>query len=402
MKTSKIDRLILSNFRSYSDFSVDLDNADNIVICGNNGVGKTNLLEAICQFGSLSSFSPIFRKAKLSDMGNVKIDNLDKWQVFCSIRNDDVNYNLSVQYKYPLKNKNKLSDNLEREASDLDFDGDFQKESAEKLLFINGKKISDKSNIFDYVRMVWLTPFMDRIFTDASSDRRKFFDGLIGSFNPLYFGMLNDYNNALRQRSKLLKTSVKDLSWLDAIESNLAGLGVAIAVARLEFVESINKLLSVSFDGFPKILLRIDGVIENKLIENISALEVEMFFKDLLLKNRSDFEKSSFAFSPGVHRSDFYAFHIVNDIPVSLCSTGEQKLSLLSVIMAYSKMIKLVFNIPPIVLIDEAPAHIDSDKRDLFFAELQKLGSQTFFTGTNKEYFNFLDKFNTKILELSK
>lgn len=402
MKTSKIDRLILSNFRSYSDFSVDLDNADNIVICGNNGVGKTNLLEAICQFGSLSSFSPIFRKAKLSDMGNVKVDNLDKWQVFCSIKNDDVNYNLSVQYKYPLKNKSKLSDNLEKESSDLDFDGDFQKESAEKILFINGKKISDKSNIFDYVRMVWLTPFMDRIFTDASSDRRKFFDGLIGSFNPLYFGMLNDYNNALRQRSKLLKTSVKDLSWLDAIESNLAGLGVAIAVARLEFVEAINKLLSVSFDGFPKILLRIDGVIENKLIENISALEVEMFFKDLLLKNRIDFEKSSFAFSPGVHRSDFYAFHIANDIPVSLCSTGEQKLSLLSVIMAYSKMIKLVFNIPPIVLIDEAPAHIDSDKRDLFFAELQKLGSQTFFTGTNKEYFNFLDKFNTKILELSK
>lgn len=385
MTVSKINQIVLKNFRSYSEYSFDIS-ADNIVIYGKNGIGKTNLIEAICQFGSVSTFSPVFRKAKLFDMGNINIYPLNKWQVYLNINNDEINYDLSVEYTYSKKNNPQVTkdkcDIVEYEVND--------NESSGKKFFINGKKAQVKSDVFDYLRIVWLTPFMDRIFTDSSIDRRRFFDGLIGSFNRMYFDMLNEYNNLLRARSKLLKSQKHDVLWLDSIEKKLSELCIAIAVSRLEFVTEINKMLVSSNRNFPRVLLSVDGMVEDFLQNGKSALEVEILFKDMLFDNRSDFEKSVFACSPGIHRSEFSVFHIKNNLPVAMCSTGEQKLSLLSVILAYANMVKSVFNMNPIIVIDELPAHIDKINLNLFLYELQKLGSQNFFTGTDIDFFSAL------------
>ena len=125
-------------------------------------------------------------------------------------------------------------------------------------------------------------------------------------------------------------------------------------------------------------------------------------FKELLLNNRLDFERSSFACSPGIHRSEFSLFHVKNNLPVSMCSTGEQKLSLLSVILAYANMVKSIFNMNPIIVIDELPAHIDGMNLNLFLHELQKLESQNFFTGTDIDFFTNLKdtRFNSQFILL--
>lgn len=388
MTLSKINQIFLKNFRSYSEYSA-VFNANNIVIYGKNGVGKTNLIEAICQFGSVSSFSPVFRKAKLFDMGNVNINPLYKWQIGLVVNNDGIDYNLTVEYNYSkefepdVNNKNICDINSEDYLT--------ESESKGKKFFINGKKTTVKSDMFDYLRIVWLTPFMDRIFTDSAMDRRRFFDGLIGSFNKMYFNMLNEYNNLLRNRSKLLKSSKYDRLWIDVIEQKLSELCVTIAVYRLEFVTEINKILTSENNLFPKLTLSIYGVIEEILQSGKSAIEAEDYFKKLLFDNRFDFEQSAFACSPGIHRSEFLIFHNDNNLPVSMCSTGEQKLSLLSVILSYANMVKSIFNINPIMVIDEMPAHIDEINLNLFLSELQKLGSQNFFTGTDMEFFDVLN-----------
>ena len=372
-----IKRLVLNNFRSYEKLRIDTNNCKNIIITGDNGAGKTNILESI----SMLSQSGPFRKAKLSQLG--KINSLESvFTISTQIESDDKTYNLGLSYNYTGKQ------NLSDDDDILD----------KHQIIADGNNIP-VSDLQKYIRLIWITPFMDRLFSEATGERRKFLDNLISNFYPFYGIALNQYSNLLKQRAKILKSSHYDEKWLDAIEKEIAEKGVAIAALRIEFEEKLNNILQNSDNAFPKIQISIDGVIEEKL-KTSKSVDVEDFYKKSLRENRELFK---FTFSPpveGVHRSDFSAMNLDKNISADQTSTGEQKLAVISIILSYANMLYLYFNKYPLILIDEAPAHLDDEKIIELFNELEKLPTQVWMTGILKSDFNFFENKNTLFLEI--
>ena len=373
-----IKRLILNNYRSYEKLRIDTELAKNIIITGQNGAGKTNILEAI----SMLSQSGPFRKAKLSQLG--KTDAVSSvFTISSQIESEDDIYNLGLSYNYTDKQQS-------------NFDEEDIIEKRQIVANDNNIAVSDLQN---YIRVIWITPFMDRLFSEATGERRKFLDNLISNFYPFYGVALNQYSNLLKQRAKVLKSHKIDEKWLDAIEAEIVEKGVSIAALRIEFEEKLNNILKNSDNVFPKIQIHIDGIIEEKLKVS-KSVDVEDFYKKSLIENRELFK---FTFSPpveGVHRSDFSAINLDKNITADQTSTGEQKLAVISIILAYANMLYLYFNKYPLILIDEAPAHLDEIKGLELFKELEKLPTQVWMTGISKSDFKFFEDKSSVFIEI--
>lgn len=376
MKKVEVGKIVLNNFRSYTSFKEDFSGYNNIVIHGKNGVGKTNILEGI----SFLSIGSGLRKSKFIDVGNVNVfkkseSDSDSWTVFSEVDfNGDI---IRVGTSYPYLGV---------------------KKSKGRIFSVDGDKLSTHSDILDYVRVVSLVPWMDRIFQDSSSDRRKFFDGFIEQFYRFHNSLLINYSNMMKQRTKLLKKRNWDKDLILVLERGMVEKAIAIAANRISYVAKINKLLE-SVDGLPSVKIVLNGLIENYL-ENNSAVDAEEMFLAELLKNRDEFRDSYSPFVPGVHRTDFSAYNLDKNISVDLTSTGEQKLVVVSIVLKNIDLIKLNFDVSPMVLIDEAVAHLDAEKKEYFFRMLQDSGSQCFYTGVSREFFEDLDIKKTKFLHL--
>ncbi len=373
-----ITRLILNNYRSYEKLRIDTSSVKNVIITGQNGAGKTNILEAISM---LSQAGP-FRKAKLQQLGRIESNN-PVFTISSQVIKDDRNFNIGLSYNYS-STPTAISED---------------EEVVEKRqIVVEGKNVSI-GELQDYIKIIWITPFMDRLFSEATGERRKFLDNLIGNFYPFYGSALNQYSNLLKQRAKVLKGKSFDVKWLDAIEEQIVEKGVSIAALRIEFEDRLNNILQSSSNAFPKIQIRIEGVIEDRL-KTQKSVEVEEFFKQSLLDNRELFK---FSFSPpvdGVHRSDFTAYNLDKNISADQTSTGEQKCTVISIILAYANMLYKYFNKYPLILIDEAPAHLDSVKTEELFKEIEKIPTQVWLTGILKSDFDFFKDKNSLFLEI--
>ncbi len=372
-----IKRLVLTNYRSYEKLRIDTSVAKNIIITGDNGAGKTNILEAISM---LSQAGP-FRKAKLAQLGKTECST-PVFTISSQIQSDDETVNLGLSYNYA--DKQNLSED---------------DEVIEKRQIVANEENITVSDLQNYIKIIWITPFMDRLFSEATGERRKFLDNLISNFYPFYGVALNQYSNLLKQRAKILKSKKIDEKWLDAIEENIVEKGVSIAALRIEFEEKLNNILKNLDNAFPKIQIHIDGVIEEKL-KIMKSVDVEDFYKKSLLDNREMFK---FTFSPpveGVHRSDFSAMNLDKNITADQTSTGEQKLAVISIILAYANMLYLYFNKYPLVLIDEAPAHLDEFKTKELFEELEKIPTQVWMTGILKSDFKFFEDKSSLFIEI--
>ena len=372
-----IKRLVLNNYRSYDKLRIDTSMSKNIIITGKNGAGKTNILESI----SMLSQSGPFRKAKLIQLGKTNVD-LPIFTISAQIESEDDIFNLGLSYNY--SDKQNISDD---------------DEIIEKRQIVANENSITVSDLQNYIRIIWITPFMDRLFSEATGERRKFLDNLISNFYPFYGVALNQYSNLLKQRAKVLKSHKIDEKWLDAIESEIVEKGVAIAALRIEFEEKLNNILKTSDNAFPKIQIHINGVIEDKL-KTLKSVDVEDFYKKSLVENREMFKLT---FSPpveGIHRSDFSAINLDKNITAEQTSTGEQKLAVISIILAYANMLFLYFNKYPLILIDEAPAHIDEIKTKELFKELEKLPTQIWMTGILKSDFEFFKDKSALFLEI--
>jgi DNA replication and repair protein RecF len=346
-----VQRMELVNFRSYHNFAIDYSDGP-IVIHGQNGLGKTNLLEAV----SLLAPGRGLRSAKLSDMDN-KISN-SHWKL-----NFIAETTLGRQQIALRKNEDKNK----------------------RVIEIDGEKMRNQASLLEIFSIVWLTPQMDQVFQNSASDRRKFFDRQVCNFDPYHASHIAKYEYYMRERAKLLQSFQIDENWISILETKMAEMGVAIASARVQAVEYLQASILEAATIFPKAILSMIGEVEG-MIDEMPSLQVEEFYKDKL-RNYREIDKESCRTNYGIHRSDLEVVHIDKNMPAGLCSTGEQKALLISIILAEARAKIKWRNVIPVILFDEIVAHLDLQRREALLDEIQNLGAQTWMTGTDEEAF---------------
>jgi DNA replication and repair protein RecF len=238
--------------------------------------------------------------------------------------------------------------------------------------------------------IVWLTPQMEQLFQEGASAGRKFLDRLVYSFDSEHASRINEYEFAMRERNRLLQNNHADGTWLEALEQTMAETGAAIAQARLNTVQHINYAIQHSPLSFPKAHISIAGVVEDLLALGTPSVQVEEDFKRILRAGRPQ-DAASGRTLPGTHRSEMKVIHIEKQMPAQLCSTGEQKALLLSIVLAEARAGAQWHGVIPVLLLDEVVAHLDVTRRLELFEEICQIGAQTWMTGTDSSLFTGLE-----------
>jgi DNA replication and repair protein RecF len=364
-----VQRLHLTAFRNYAQAGLESDGRP-VVLTGPNGAGKTNLLEAV----SFLAPGRGLRRAGLSDVerhpgaqgrgqeASAAVPASQPWAVAARVITPDGPRDLGT-------GRDPTADGRERRA--VKIDGDF---------------VGSQQALGEIVAVTWLTPQMDRLFQDSPGGRRRFVDRLVYGIDPAHAGRVNAYEHAMRERARLLRGDrAPDPAWLSVLEQRMAERGVAIAAARRQLID---RLASASASGggpFPKADLGLSGDLET-WFDELSALDAEEKMTAALTDARGrDAETGGAAYGP--HRADLVARHVDRDLPAELCSTGEQKALLISIVLAHARLLAAERGFAPLVLLDEVAAHLDAERRAALFDELVALGAQPWLTGTDPELF---------------
>ncbi len=359
MSYTSISQLKLSNFRNYQSKDFNFTNKV-IAIYGNNGVGKTNILEAI----SLLSKGQGIKNAEFDEMV-CNQNSASNFTIYSNIQNHPDIENIGTSYSR--------------------IDG-------KKIFQINHKILTSRSRNKNFPAIIWLTPQMDNLFCSSKTLRRKFLDKIVADIDPHHSTRLNLYNHSLRERINLLNQfSGSQKNWLDIVERKIAELGIAIASARNEAIDYLNQAILQTSSNFTKATIKIIGDIE-EMAQSCKAIEVEENFMQKLQANRT-IDGRSGRTNFGVHRSDLTAILLDKNIEAKFCSTGEQKSILIAITFARIKIFSLL-NLPSaILLLDEIVSHLDNQKRDYLLEEINNLNCQSFLTATNKKFFESLYHF---------
>lgn len=349
-----VEKIMLSHYRCYDHFSLGLDTRP-VVMTGPNGAGKTNLLEAI----SFLIPGRGLRRARLADVR--RQGSLDPWAISVSLKEEGEGIHVGT--------------GLDPENPD----------SERRIVRINGEKAKSQSTLAEWVSIVWLTPQMDRLFLDGPQGRRQFLDRLVYGFDAAHAQRLNRYEKALRERSFLLRQGRLDRHWLEGLEQTLVSEGIAITAARREVVGQLTAVLKTYEGPFPQADISLEGDIESALREK-KVLEVEDQFRARLAESR---DQDRFSQRPlyGPHRSDLDVTFTEKNQKAALCSTGEQKALLLSIVMASAQLLAVRTGAIPLLLLDEVVAHLDEARRSALFDAILRLKIQAWLTGTDPSLF---------------
>lgn len=374
-----LTKISLFNFRNYQNISLDLPKLSCFI--GENGSGKTNFLEAV----SLLSPGKGLRGANLVDLTNFNTNqtnesNFINYQNTSNQVNFILNFTLSSSLSDSSINKIAIKSIYDKETN-----------SIKKAFLLDDTPLSKQSELAYYCKPIWVTPKMDLFFLEDNTYQRQFFDRLIYNFHIPHLGRLSSYNQAIKERNRLLKGQNLNNSWLTAIEEVISEKGVAIAATRLEFIEKLNLALEAYGKQFSHIKVDIDGFVENLLKDN-KALTVENLFKEELKKQRYEDARTATT-SIGVHKSYFNVVNLKTSSNARLCSTGQQKIILITIIMTVNYLMILEFDIKPILLLDEILVHLDNKTQDNLVNQLIELDSQCLITATEVSQ-NFSTKFD--------
>ena len=351
----QIKSLKLINFRSHSDFSLSLSGKP-LAIIGDNGAGKTNILEAI----SLLSPGRGIRNSKFSEM--VKDDNSMPWGVNFNILSNGKNYEVSSGLRDNQKGRD---------------------------IKINSKKVSGSSALPEIILLSWLTPSMDQIFNETPSYRRRFIDRLCAVYEKNHTKNIKIYEKLMAERNSSFKSKVLDNVWLDALENQMSDVSIAIAETRLTFISDLNKVLETNLDPvWPRAHLEIYGFVENLVSSWNNGKAKEMLCNEF--KNNRERDFFSKRTNEGVHRSDLLVNEKNKKIEAKKCSTGEQKSLLMGIILSHLELVSSFKSRYPVLLLDEVLAHFDKIRRKSFFKQIQEIGSQIIMTGTDISVFEEL------------
>ncbi|MEM1318302.1 MAG: DNA replication/repair protein RecF [Pseudomonadota bacterium] len=364
-----ITTLKLDHFRNYDSLRLTCD-ARHVVLTGENGSGKTNLLEAISFLSPgrglrRTSYDQV-AKAEKGDGGDGSRSGT--WAVHAQL--DTPAGDLTI------------GTGLQRGPNGVD---------GQRRITINGAAKRTSDDLLERLRVVWLVPAMDGLFTGPTSDRRRFLDRLVLAIDPGHGRRVNDYERAMRSRNKLLDENRMDDSWLGGIEAQLAEQGTAIAFARAELVGLLAEHATGDDDTpFPSARLLLVGALEEEIAGGeVSAVDLEDRFRERLASNRYR-DRAAGRTLEGPHRSNLAVIHAPKNMAAALCSTGEQKALLTGLVLAHARLVSKLSGIAPILLLDECAAHLDAQRRAALFDLIDTIGCQAWMTGTDAPLFDAL------------
>lgn len=336
-----ITRLTLTDFRNHAAASLDAA-PGLVVITGENGAGKTNILEAISLLGPGRGL----RGAALS--AAARHDGPGNWSVAASLATPAG----AVQ----------LGTGTAADAPDR------------RLVRINGAAAT-AATLGEWLALVWLTPAMDRLFSDSTSARRRFLDRLVLALHPGHGQRVSRYEAAMRERSRLLAAETPaDPLWLAGLEADMAGHGAAIAAARADVMAALATALAAAPDGpFARPLIALAGNDADDLAARLA-------------RGRARDAGAGRAIE-GPHRADLIVTHAGKAMAAASCSTGEQKALLVAIVLAHAALVAQRQGRPPLLLLDEIAAHLDASRRDALFDRLHGMGVQAWMTGTDPALF---------------
>jgi len=358
-----VTRLALSNFRSYAGAAIETSGAP-VVLAGANGAGKTNLLDAI----SLLSPGRGLRGARLSEhvRKGPSAHEGALWAVAASVARAGESYDIGT--------------GLSLSASGAE----------RRQVRLNGAPAQNSADLAEIAQMLWLTPAMDRLFTEGASGRRRFLDRLVLGFDANHARVSLRYETAMRERARLLKYGPRDPAWLDGLESEMAETGVALAASRAETVARLNQALDERghAGAFPAAHLSLSGETDELLQEDATGAQ-ETLRARLARARARDAEAGRTTFGP--HLSDLAVRHTQKRTDAKDCSTGEQKALLISIVLADAReLARRRDGMAPLLLLDEIAAHLDARRRSALFEEILALGAQAWMTGTDLSLFEGL------------
>jgi DNA replication and repair protein RecF len=346
-----LSNLTLSHFRSHKRAVIEVGNRP-VAIHGDNGAGKTNILEAI----SLLSPGRGLRRASADHMTR---------------RPEALGWKITAHLHGPLG------------VSEIEITS---QNGAARQVRIDGKP-APQTALGRIARVLWLIPSMDRLWIEGADGRRRFLDRMTLSFLPDHADISLAYEKAMRERNRLLKDMVREPSWYAALEARLAETGIAIHHNRLHALSALSRAQNAAQTTFPTAAL----TLECEMPDDVEAM------RTALADNRmKDLAAGRTLLGP--HRADLSGVYTAKQIPARDCSTGEQKALLVSLILANARALAADFGAPPLLLLDEVAAHLDADRRAALYDEIIALGTQAWMTGTEDGLFDAMGERAQSIL----
>ena len=331
-----LTRLALTDFRSYASAVIE-PGPGFVLLSGDNGAGKTNVLEAV----SLLTPGRGLRGAALSDMAR---------------QGGGGGFSVAARL------------------GEIDLGtGTLPTAPERRQVRVNGAPAAVNS-LSEWLAVLWLTPAMDRLFSGAASDRRRFLDRLVLALEPGHAHHSARYEAAMRARTKLLADEQWDEDWLSALEAQMGEHGAEVAAGRSRTVADLADAIDArGDDDFPSAEIALAGWKEPQLAQSLAA-------------NR-DRDRAAGRATEGPHRQDLAVAHRAKRQPAARSSTGEQKALLLGLVLAHADLVAERRGQPPLLLLDEVAAHLDPKRRAALFARLEGRG-QVWMTATEAALFD--------------
>lgn len=333
-----LDRILLTNFRNHRDSLIAGTARFNLLV-GENGAGKTNVLEAL----SLLAPGRGLRRAALSDM---------------PAQDGDGGFAINAELSPGNGGAVRLGTGVAPERP------------GRRIVSVNQAEVAAVS-LGEWLSVGWLTPAMDRLFADSAGSRRRFVDRLVLALEPGHARNATRLEAALRERNRLLASDGEpDASWLDGLELQLAEAGAAVAQARARLIERLRAALArLPEQPFarPALTYRPGGPLER---DELASALAESRRRDRVAQRTL----------VGPHRDELEVTMAGKDQPASECSTGEQKAMLIAITLAHSGLLDP--ERPRLLLLDEVAAHLDPLRREALFERLRPGPAQVWMTGT--------------------
>ena len=334
-----LDRITLTRFRNHAASRLERSGKLNLLF-GDNGAGKTNILEAISLFAPGRGL----RRATLGEMAALGGDGSFAVgaELDCGDGREPVRLGTGVVAERP----------------------------GRRVVHVNGAESSAVA-LGEWLAVGWLTPAMDGLFADTAGARRRYMDRLALALEPGHARQASRYETALRERNRLLAAeAAPDGHWFDALEGQLAAAGAALAQGRAVLVERLSAALADLPDApfaRPALAYAPGGPLE------ADALAAE------LARHRAR-DRAAQRTLTGPHRDELEVTLSGSAMPAASCSTGEQKAMLIAVTLAHAEL--AAAGRPGILLLDEVAAHLDPLRREALFERLRGGGAQVWLTGT--------------------